>query len=135
MERGWVDANVIIRLLTNDAESQAAKAQRLMARADHGEVELVLDRIVVAEIIWTLRSFYGYDMSDIGSQLIPILSSACIQIEDRDLLIGAIELSRDKNVDFLDAYLALRAAERDDQVYTFDKTDFKKLPAKWKVPE
>lgn len=134
MERFWIDANIVIRLLTNDPEDQASRAQKWMDRADRKEIELVLDRTVLAEIIWTMKSYYEYSMSAISEVLIPLLSSESINVEDRDLLTAAIELSRDKNVDFLDAYLALRAVEHQETVCTFDKTDFKKLPAKWITP-
>jgi predicted nucleic acid-binding protein len=134
MERFWIDANIVVRLLTNDPTDQASRAQQWMDRVDRKEIGLVLDRTVVAEIIWTMKSFYEYSMAEISEVLIPLLSSESIDVEDRDLLAAAIELSRDKNVDFLDAYLALRAAEHDETVCTFDKTDFKKLPSKWVTP-
>jgi predicted nucleic acid-binding protein len=47
----------------------------------------------------------------------------------------AIELARDKNVDFADAVLALEAARDGETVCTFDKTDFKRLPTAWISPE
>ena len=53
------------------------------------------------------------------------------RVEERHLAIHAIELSKNRNVEFIDAYLALKALQADQEVCTFDETDFKKLPAKW----
>jgi predicted nucleic acid-binding protein len=47
----------------------------------------------------------------------------------------AVELVRDRNVDFADAYLALQAAEHDETVCTFDESDFRRLPVDWTMPE
>jgi len=135
MQRFWIDANIVLRLLTDDPKDQAEKVQRIMERAQRGEIELILNPTVVAEILWTLRSVYQFSMREIGAQLIPFLSAEHLQVQERELLISAIELSMDKNVDFLDAYLALHAMEQGDRVLTFHQADFRKLPAQWSVPE
>ena len=135
MNRFWLDANVILRYLTDSPRHQALRVQELMKRTEAGEQELVLDALIVAEIVWVLTSsIYNFSMEEIATNLIPFLASDKLQIPDRDLVISAIEVARDKDVDFIDAYLALRASEAGDTVYTFDKTDFKKLPARWAEP-
>ena len=55
--------------------------------------------------------------------------------KEREILIRAIELARDKNVDFADAVLALQAVRDGETLCTFDKTDFKRLPAAWISPQ
>jgi predicted nucleic acid-binding protein len=135
MSRFWLDANVILRYLTDSPRDQALRVQRVMKRAEDGQKELVLDALIVAEIVWVLTSsIYNFSMEEIATKLIPFLISDKLQIPERDLVISAIELARDKDVDFIDAYLALRALAAGDTVYTFDKTDFRKLPAKWAEP-
>src|SRR5919106_2166097 len=135
MNRFWLDANVILRYLTDSPRHHALRVQEVMKRTEAGEQELVLDALIVAEIVWVLTSsIYNFSMEEIATNLIPFLASDKLQIPDRDLVISAIELARDKDVDFIDAYLALRASEAGDTVYTFDKTDFKKLPARWAEP-
>jgi len=135
MNRFWLDANVILRYLTDSPREQALRVQEVMKRAETEDLILALDPLIVAEIVWVLTSsVYGFSMKEIASDLIPFLASDKLQIPDRELLISAVELARDKNVDFIDAYLALRALENEDSVYTFDKTDFKKLPARWAEP-
>jgi len=66
--------------------------------------------------------------------LVPLFSADGIESEDRERMIQAIELARDKNVDLVDAVLALQAAERGESVCTFDESDFSRLPASWRVP-
>ena len=66
--------------------------------------------------------------------MIPLLSADGVEAEDRELLIRALELARDKNVDFLDAVLALQGVRIGETVCTFDESDFKRLPAVWTLP-
>jgi hypothetical protein len=47
----------------------------------------------------------------------------------------AVELARDRNVEFADFCHALQAPERGETVCTFDESDFRHLPVEWTVPE
>jgi predicted nucleic acid-binding protein len=134
VKRLWVDANVLLRFLTGEPESMAERANRLMLRAEKGEVLLILSPLVIAEMVWVLKSFYRRSYEEISEVVIPLISAEGVETEDRELLIRAIELARDKNVDFSDAVLALQASRRSETVCTFDETDFKRLPAAWTLP-
>jgi predicted nucleic acid-binding protein len=112
----------------------AERANRLMLRAERGEVLLILSPLVIAEVVWVLKSFYRRSYDEISRVVIPLISAEGVEVENRELLIRAIELARDKNVDFLDAALALQAARHGEAVCTFDETDFKRLPAAWMLP-
>lgn len=131
----WVDANVFLRFITKDPPKLAERAARLMARAEKGEVVLYLAPLIAAEIVWVLKSFYRYPMADIAEVLTALVSAPGVTVDDRGLFIRAVELSRDRNVDFVDAYVAVQAASRGEQVCTFDETDFKRLPVEWMTPK
>jgi hypothetical protein len=57
-----------------------------------------------------------------------------IEVDNRELIIRTVELARDRNVDFANAYLALLAAERGEMVCAFDESGFRRLPVEWMVP-
>jgi predicted nucleic-acid-binding protein len=128
--RSWVDANVVLRFLTGEPADLAEKAGRLMSQAERGEIVIFLPALVIAEVLWVLKSFYRYSLAEIADVMVPLMSADGIEVEDRDLLIQAIELTRDKNVDFVDAVLALQADRRGEPVRSFDG-DFKRLPGRW----
>ena len=133
MTRLWVDANVLLRFLTGEPKELAGNAASLMGRAESGEVTLVVSPLVVAEVVWVLKSFYRHSLEDIAGVLVPLMSADGVEVEDRETLAQAIELARDKNVDFVDAALALHAARRGEPVCSFDG-DFKRLPVQWITP-
>lgn len=130
MTRLWVDANVLLRFLTGEPKELAGKAASLMARAENGEVTLVVSPLVVAEAVWVLKSFYRHSLEDIAGVLVPLMRADGVEVEDRETLTQAIELARDKNVDFVDAALTLQAARHGEPVCSFDG-DFKRLPVQW----
>jgi predicted nucleic acid-binding protein len=134
VSRLWVDANVILRFLTKDPLEMAERSAHLMAKAERGEVVLYMSPLVLAEVIWVLKSFYQYSMPAIAHVVIALVSASGIEVDNRQLIIRAVELARDRNVDFADAYLALQAAERGETVCTFDESDFRRLPVEWIVP-
>jgi predicted nucleic acid-binding protein len=134
MKRLWVDANVLVRFLTGEPEDMHERSVELMARVERGEVTLVISQLVVAEVIWVLKSFYKHSTEDISKVVIGLLSAPGVEAEDHQTMIRAVELAREKNVDFIDAHLALLAAGHGEEVCTFDKTDFKRLPVTWISP-
>ena len=53
-----IDANIVIRFLLNDSPKLSRKAKAIFRQAEAGEIKLFFDEVIVAEIIWTLSSFY-----------------------------------------------------------------------------
>ncbi len=133
MKRYWVDANVLLRFLTGEPEPMAERAARLMRQAEQGEVLLILTPLVVAEVVWTLKSFYRRPYDEIARVLVPLLSADGVETQEREILIRALDLTRNKNVDFSDAVLAVQADRHGEPVCTFDE-DFKRLPGVWILP-
>jgi predicted nucleic acid-binding protein len=131
--RLWVDANVLVRFLTGDPPELAKRSVGLMSRVESGEVVLVLPSLIVAEVIWVLKSFYRYSMDEIARVLVPLISADGVEAEDREILVQAITLAQKKNVSFIDAVLALKATRHGESVCSFDE-DFKRLPARRVIP-
>lgn len=129
----WVDANVVLRFLTGDPPEMAAKALELMNRAEKGDIGLRISHLVVAEIVWVLSSFYRYAKSQIAETLISFLSTDGIYAENPALLIQALQDMAEKNVDFVDAYLAALARTQKESICSFDN-DFERLNVRWVTP-
>lgn len=100
-----------------------------MAHAQMGEVLLVLPIVVVAEVVWVLGRYYGYDRRRIALGLRELVTADGVAAEGADDVLDALALMADHGVDFPDAYLAAAANRRSDSVATFD-ADFKRLGAK-----
>lgn len=122
MKCAYVDANVIIRLITGDPPEMAEQVAHLFQRVDDGVLELIVDEIVLAETVWVLSSFYGFSASQIAPVMRTFLISKGILCDDKTGLLQALTLYEDKNIDFVDALLAVRMFKHGiSHVYSFDK--------------
>lgn len=121
-ERVFVDTNVFLRYLTNDVPTQADAVERLLRRAGAGEIVLVTGIMVIAEIVWTLESFYKLPRVDIQAKVRAIINTPGLEVHDRIVISQAISDYVDKNVDFGDAYNATwMLAQGIRAVQTFDR--------------
>lgn len=127
-ETVFADTNLFLRYLTDDVPAQADAVERLLRRAAAREVVLVITSLTVAEIVWTLASFYQLSRSEIKDKVIAILNTPGLKVADADLVVAAITAYAEKNVDFIDAYnAAWLLAQGIQTVYTFDNKHFSRL--------
>lgn len=122
MKRAFVDANVILRFLTKDPPSMAEASLRIFEEAKSGKISLLVIPIIVAEVVWVLESFYEYPKEKIAETMTQFLSCEELEVESLDLLLEALNLYYEKNLDFADALLATSALrKRIPTVYSFDQ--------------
>lgn len=124
----FADTNLFLRYLTNDVPEQADAVEQLLHRAAAGEVNLVTNSLVMAEIVWTLESFYQLARNDIQEKILAILNTLGLEVIDGDLVWQAITWYTGQNVDFIDAYnAAWLLAQGMTTAYTFDRQHFSRL--------
>jgi uncharacterized protein len=128
IERAFIDTNLFLRYLTNDIPEKADLVEELLQRAALGEVVLVTTSLVIAEIVWTLTSFYGLSRHQIRDRVLAILNTPGLEIAESDLLIEAATNYAAKNVDFIDAYNAAWMVQQHlSTAYTFDRRHFSRF--------
>ena len=124
-ERVFADTNLFLRYLTNDVPAQADAVEQLLHRASSGEMVLVINSLVIAEIVWTCESYYGLSRDSIKSKVLAILNTPGVEAADGDLLLQAIFWYADKGIDFIDAYNAAWMLAQGLMIaYTFDRKHF-----------
>jgi predicted nucleic acid-binding protein len=124
----FIDTNLFIHFLTNDIPEQADAVENLLNRAAIGEVVLVTNSMVIAEIVWTLESFYHLPKTEIKDKVLAIVNTAGLDISEDDLMIQAVTWYADKNVDFTDAFNAAWLLKKGiTTACTFDRTHFARL--------
>lgn len=122
-----LDTNVVLRFVLRDHESMSAAAYRLFAQAASGEVQLVLDPVIVAECCFVLSGkVYAYAKRDIAMVMGKLVLLDGVVVDDAARVSDALELFARQHIDFADAYLAATARANEIPVATFDH-DFDKL--------
>ncbi len=125
---GWLDTNVILRFLLHDDDTLFKKAKDLFEKAERGELTLYLHPLVLAELVWTLESFYSIPKAEIANILTNFIDADGISAPDKELARNALQAYQDKNVDYIDAYLAQCALQKGPgTVYSMDRKHFSRL--------
>jgi predicted nucleic acid-binding protein len=128
MTPACVDTNVILRFLTREPPDLARQALALFTAVQNGEVELVLEEIVLAEAVWVLRSFYKVTPAEISNTLQEFVSYSGIICEHKATILIALRLFASKNLDFTDAMIAAHMVRKGiPDIYSFD-AHFDRLP-------
>lgn len=103
----FVDTSVLVRHLTGDPPTQAARATAYLRRAD----ELLLPDLILAEVAYVLESTYDTPRAQVAETLRAVVGFRPIRVVDDDLLMRTIEIYEVHRLDFADAYL-VASAER-----------------------
>lgn len=109
-----IDTNIIVRLLTNDDQDQAARAKNLIA----AEVVFVATTVLL-ETEWVLRGAYRLVKSDVLAALRAFAGISSVRLEDPVRVEAALTLAA-AGMDFADA-LHLAGAEGCEAFVTFDR--------------
>jgi predicted nucleic-acid-binding protein len=117
-----IDANVILRYLTNDVPDQARRAGELLKKAEAGSEEVFLPDIILADIIWVLEGYYKQSRERIRNWITTILSLQGLEFSDKNAALNALDIYVDKGIDWSDAFTASQMVDRGiTEVYSFDK--------------
>ncbi len=109
-----VDANVVVRYLTGDDPTQAARARAVI---DAGDV--FVGTTVLLESDWVLRSVYGFSGKEVAVALRGLAGLPNVRVESPAMLAEALDRA-ENGMDFADA-LHLGSAARCDAMLTFDR--------------
>lgn len=123
-----LDTNILLRYITGEPATMAAKAHDLFARCEASEIGLTLVPGVLAEAVYVLTgSVYGHSREDVSKCLIQLIEAPALDVEEREILIAALGLFSTSKLDFMDVYLVARSQLRGEGIATFDK-DFTRIP-------
>lgn len=78
--------------------------------------------IVIAELIWTLLSYYKVQKADVTEKISIVVSTDNLYIPDKDVIIDALVLYGRKNIDYIDAYNAVFMKRYGfEEIYSYDE--------------
>jgi uncharacterized protein len=124
----FADTNLFLRFLTKDVPEQSEAVRQLLLKAARGDISLITTSMVIAEIIWTLESFYKETREDIQQMVLSFLNTPGLTVDNEELVIRALRWYVDKNIDFIDAYHAAWMEIREiTTICTLDVKHFSRL--------
>jgi predicted nucleic-acid-binding protein len=102
MRRVFADANVFLRLFTNDDRAQQAKAARLLEDAEKGRVLLVCGPPVLFDLAWKLRLLHKLSRDQVLDVIARVLATPGLELSDRALVEEALWRARTAQQEFAD---------------------------------
>lgn len=131
MAAPFVDADVIVRLLTGDDLTKQKKAAELFERVERGELVLRTPVTTIADVVYVLSSprLYKVDRSAVAEMLQTLIRLPGFEVDGRAEVMAALDIFAGTRLDFGDALIAagmLLAEEK--TLYSYDR-DFDKLHA------
>ncbi len=126
MKTVFVDANIVIRLLVKDDEDQLQESQEFFKKVENRKIHAIFSILVISEIVWILERFYHIKKSDFIPQVQALFELKKVEIleSNKQIIFQSLQLMKNKNVDFTDAYLFVNKGEY--EIFSFDR-DFEKM--------
>lgn len=130
----FLDTNVWLRFLTRDDETKARSIASLLAEAEAGAHRLTSSHLVIAELEWTLRSYYNVAKPAIVAALRELLALRSLRMPRPGMLDHTLDLFERHPVDFVDAYNAADMHSRRLATIVSYDTDFDRLGVRRLAP-
>lgn len=126
----FIDTNLLIRLVTSDDPAKEAACRELFRKVQAGELTLRAPDTVIADAVFVLssRALYNVPRADIRAGLAPLLRLAGFRVQNKRILLRALDLYATTRLDFGDAVI-VAAMERAKltTLYSYDH-DFDRIP-------
>jgi len=135
MKRYFVDTNVFIDIVMKRDEKRFRQCSRFFQKVKLNKIKAVTGNVVLAELIWTLKSFYGIGKEEIARRIKSIIKLRGIKLVDNYDSLRAIDLYQSKSIKYIDALIASikPIQEKKWTVVSFDK-DFDRIGVNRKEP-
>src|SRR3989338_6155323 len=112
----FLDANIILRYVTNDLPADSLKCEQLLTKE-----KLFTNTLVIAEVLWVLFSACKFPKQKVIDAIQRILNSPNIHLDDKELILSALDIFETHNIDFIDAYnAALMNHKGINIIYSYD---------------
>lgn len=119
-----VDANIFLRLLTQDDPEKSARCRDLFRRAARGEEHLTTSEAVVAEVVFVLASpaLYRQPRPGIATRLGAVLVNNGLHIEHKEAILEALNLYGATTLHFVDCLCVAHARRQErGRVFSYDR--------------
>ena len=131
----FIDTNIFLRTLHKENEKIFLECITFLKSIKENQLEAATGSVVLAEVAWTLHSFYKFSKVKIIEGLHGIAGISGLKIIDNYNDLLAIEIFEKFNIKFTDALIASNENiyTRKMTVVSYDR-DFNKLPILHKEP-
>lgn len=126
----FIDTNVFLRALIHDDEKTFADVISFLEHVKDNQFKAYTSSLVLAEVVWTLLSFYRLAKDDVLKSIDSIVSLRGLTfLADQDVL-KALSLYKKHNVKYVDCLIRSSLSDKKTWVVVSYDKDFDKLDVK-----
>ena len=130
-----IDTNVVLRFVLADHPTHSPKAKKLFELAESGSIRLYLSQVSLAELVWTLTSFFEFSRGQVSTTLRGLVLHNGVEMDEQETALLALERFACVNADYPDCHASALALTRGQCVTSYDR-DFRKFKdIDWKTPD
>jgi len=115
-----IDTNIIVRFLVKDGDD-FQKSFRIFKDIEDCSIKVIIKSYILMEVYFVLVKFYKLDRVEVVNDLKAILSLKCVINDDKTILLEALSILEQKNIDFADALLCAENRLNFIKIISFDK--------------
>lgn len=117
-----LDTNILLRYLVQDDPVQGEKATQFIEKAVAEGETFFINNIVLCEIVWVLKSAYGYSKEEIADLLEKLLKTSVFNFESKDAAWWSLREYKKSKADFSDCLISRQNKNQGcDETVSFDK--------------
>jgi len=128
-----IDTNIFLRTLIKEDEVSFQACQKFLNQVKTNQVEAVVPGVVLIELVWTLKSFYGLTKREVIQALESVLHLNNLKVIDDYDHAQALKLWSKHKAKYVDCLLASLAQKYHYYIISYDQ-DFEKLGVKLERP-
>lgn len=127
----FVDTNIFLRFFIKENEEVLKETKKIIQLIKKGDIRTFTSHLVIAELDWTMKSYYKIPKNDRLAFLDSILQLRSLVLVDSFDLIATLSFYRNYQVKFIDCLFASNPsiASGKASIISYDK-DFDKLKLK-----
>lgn len=136
MGKYFLDTNIFLRTLIREDEISFQECCRLLKAVKLNRIKAITANIVLAEIVWTLSSYYHFPKKEVVRAAKSIANLRGLKIIDDYDLSVALGIFESKNVRYIDCLIAsIRKIQAKNWIIISYDQDFDKLNVLKKEPK
>jgi|SRR3989344_1943710 len=118
----FIDTNYFIRFFIKDNIDQYKQVEDLLKKGAARKIALFTSTVVIFEVYWVLARFYKKNKFESIEILVEILKWKFIEVYERKILLKAIGIFAQTNLDLEDCYhIAFAGYNKAGDLLTFDR--------------
>ena len=123
----YADTNIFLRYLTNEPEGLSEKVSNFFNEMELGKYRLFVYDLVVSELVYVLEKVFEIPKKEICEKVKILMLKKNIILEKSQIIFKALEVYRDLNINFVDAYIYSHSSNNGVKKYFSFDNHFKKV--------